>query len=56
MLISDWLMQGSRLGQAEAQLDYNKMTSDVKTKLQDIENIIDSSETGDDIRGEVKII
>ena len=28
--------QGSRLGQAEAQTDYNRLTGDIKTKVRDL--------------------
>ena len=48
--------QGSRLGQAEAQQDYNKMTSDIKTKMEDIRSVLSMTETGDDIRGCKKLL
>ena len=43
--------QGSRLGQAEAQIDYNRMTADIKTKLGDVRSLMTAEETGHDIRG-----
>ena len=48
--------QGSRLGQAEAQMDYNRMTGDIKTKLGDIKATISMEEAGDDIRGCKKLL
>ena len=35
--------QGSKLGQAEAQNDYNRMTADIKTKMADIKNLMKRS-------------
>ena len=48
--------QGSRLGQAESQMEYNRMTGDIKTKLADVRSTINTEETGVDIRGCKKLL
>ena len=48
--------QGSKLGQAEAQNDYNRMTADIKTKMGDIKSLMNSTDTGDDMRGCKKLV
>ena len=40
----------SRLEQAKAQKDYNRLTSDLKTRLVDINAMINSEDTGEDMR------
>ena len=37
--------QGSKLGQAEAQNDYNRMTADIKTKMGDMKSSMNSTDT-----------
>jgi len=48
--------QGSKLGQAEAQNDYNRMTADIKTKMADIKSLMNSNDTGEDMRGCKKLL
>ena len=48
--------QGAKLGQAEAQMDYNRMTGDIKTKLSDVRSLMTAEETGEDIRGCKKLL
>ena len=48
--------QGSRLGQAEAQDDYNRTTGDLRTKLGDIESMVTAQDTGEDMRGCKKLV
>merc|ERR1719347_742959 len=48
--------QGSKLGQAEAQNDYNRMTADIKTKMADIKSLMNSTDTGEDMRGCKKLL
>jgi len=48
--------QGTKFGQAEAQNDFNRMTGDIKTKLGDIKNLINSTDTGEDMRGCKKLL
>ena len=48
--------QGSKLGQAEAQKDYNLMTSDLQTKLADIGKLIRNDNVGDDMRDCKKLV
>ena len=48
--------QGSRLGQAEAQMDYNRMTGDIETKLADVKALMTVEETGEDMRGCKKML
>ena len=43
--------QGSKLGQAESQSDHNRMTSDIKTKIRDSKSLMNSTGSGDDMRG-----
>ena len=48
--------QGSKLRQAEAQNDYNRMTADIKTKMADIKSLMNSTDTGEDMRGCKKLL
>ena len=49
--------QGSRLGQAEAQTDYNRLTGDIKTKLGDLRaELGPGAGAGDDMRGCKKLL
>ena len=40
--------QGSKLGQAEAQNDYNRITADIKAKMGDMKSSMNSTDTGDE--------
>ena len=42
--------KGSRLDQAKAQKDYNRLTTDLKTRLGDINAMINSDDIGEDMR------
>ena len=48
--------QGSKLGQAEAQKDYNRITVDIKSRMVDNKSLINGNDTGEDVRGCKKLL